>query len=415
MRICWLSNFAFGNVGYSTIVRNLLPKINKIHTSALICNYGIEGAQRIDNLFEGITHYGKGQSGFEEALIPNHVKNFNGDCLISIFDVWALQKMHIELKANNIPYIVYCPVDSSELNPFFMENLNSAFRIIPMSKHSEDCIKKFYPEKTLPHIPGGVNLEIFKPLWNSVEEKNNLKSKFGFSPDTFLISLIGDIKSLRKRWMENLEGIKIFREKNPGIKIGVYIHTNLRVASGLEFNIPMILSKFKIEDICRSVDTYRYCVGISDDEINLILNASDVFLQASYGEGFGLGFLEAAAAGTPSIGTNFSSMKQTVVDGKTGHLVDCNLEWDQSLAKKAVPIPEDIAVKLKMIYDRKSVNYREECIKHASNYSWDKIINEQWIPVLEQLEKDIKNECFNQGEPSDLLVKRSKEIFTVGG
>ena len=107
-------------------------------------------------------------------------------------------------------------------------------------------------------------------------------------------------------------------------------------------------------------------------------------------------------------------MKQTVIDGKTGHLVKYFLEFDQSLSKKAIPDSEDIAEKLKMIYDRESVSYREECLKHAQNYSWDKIINEYWLPVLDQLEKDIKEGCFKPPEPSELLIERSKKIFVVG-
>ena len=369
----------------------------------------------MDNLWNGITIYGPGQGGFEEGLVPNHIKDFNAKCFISIYDAWAFNNLHIELQKNRIPWIPYLPIDADDLNPRYLEILKYAFKIIPMSKHSEECLRKHFPDKTLPFIPPGIDFNIYKPYWETKEEKNKHKLGLGFSEDTFVISIMGDIKGCRKRWSENLEGIKIFREKNPQAKIGIYIQTNMRLISGLDFNVAELLKKFGLDQITRIVDTYSYVKGTTDLDMVKAYNASDVYLQCSYGEGYSMMNFEAAKCGTPSISTNFSSMKDAVIDGKTGHLVDFWLEMDQSIARKACPKPEDIAQKLQIVYERGSTSYKDECLKFTEKLDWNTIIKNHWLPTLELIEKEIDKACLNPSEPSEWLNKKSKEIFTVSG
>ncbi len=50
--------------------------------------------------------------------------------------------------------------------------------------------------------------------------------------------------------------------------------------------------------------------------------AADIFCLPSYREGFGTVIIESAASGIPSIGTNIHGLIDSIVDGKTGLLVD---------------------------------------------------------------------------------------------
>lgn len=395
-------------------MNNLIPKLHKVHPTCLIVNYGLQGGQKVEGMWNDIIMYGPGEGGFEESLVPNHIRNFNGDCLISIFDTWAWRNLHNELKNNRIPWIPYTPVDGHDLNPNYISQLQTAFKIIPMSKHSEDCLKKYFPEKTLPHIPPGVDLSIFYPRWEKLEEKNKLKRDIGFSEDTFVIMIAGDIKGFRRRWAENLEGIKIFKDRHPELKLGIFIHTNLRALSGLDFNVKLLAEKFGLSDITRMTDPYGYVAGVSHDYMAHKYSLSDVFLQASYGDGFGMMAIESAAVGTPSIGTDFSSTPQVVIDGKTGHLVRSLFNaYDQSLSRKALPDPIDIADKLDLVLKNGSISYREECVKHSAKFEWNKVITEQWLPTLKQLEQDIYLACQQPPDSSEKLKENAQKIFTL--
>lgn len=411
MKMCFLSNAPWALCGYGQIIKNILPPIHQKFSLCFIPNYGIQGGGKLENFWNGITFYGPGEGGFEESLVPNHLKDFGAQYIVTIYDVWAWQKLHIELKNNRIPWIPYVPVDSLDLNPRYREILKEAFLIIPMSQHSEDCLKKYFPEKTLPHIFPGVDLSIFKPQWNTVEEKNKLRLKLGFTEDTFVITLMGDIKSWRKRWAENLEGVKIFRERNPTTKIGVYIQTSMRMSNPLDFNLKQLVDELGLTEITRMVDTYAYVKGISDPEMATVYNASDIFLQASYGEGAGMMFTEAAASGTPSIGTNFTSMPQAVKDGVSGYLVRSLFNgFDQSLARKALPDPEDIADKIELIFRKGSCTFREGCVVFAKQFDWQKVINEKWIPTLQKIEEQIGKISLNPDPPGEELQQRSGKI-----
>lgn len=418
MKLVWISNAPFINCGYGSIVRNLLPSINQKHPSALITNYGIEGGQKMENAWNGITFYGAGQAQghFEEGLVPNHYTDFSGDALITIFDVWIFRELPRLIQQNNIPWIPYVPIDGDDMNPYYLEVLKSAFKIIPMSKHSENCLKKYFPEKTLPFIPPGINTEIYKPLWNSEEEKNKLKREhLGVDEDSFVISLMGDIKGLRMRWAENIEGISIFKKRHPEIKMNLYVHTNMRAAAGANFPIPMLLEKFDLNEISRQVDTYDYVKGVSDYEMAEIYNSSDVLLQCAYGHGWGMMMVEAAACGTPSITTNFTSMPEVCKHGETGYLVNpLFLEYDPTMARKAVPNPEEIANYLELIYEKKSSSFKENCVNFAQQFSWENIIT-QWEKTLQESEIQIEREVFKiPTEYSEELKKRAQSIFVVG-
>jgi glycosyltransferase involved in cell wall biosynthesis len=57
-------------------------------------------------------------------------------------------------------------------------------------------------------------------------------------------------------------------------------------------------------------------------DTNDILCASDLFALTSYEEGFGMVYAEAARHGLPSVASDLPQVKEVVVDGETGWLVD---------------------------------------------------------------------------------------------
>jgi len=62
--------------------------------------------------------------------------------------------------------------------------------------------------------------------------------------------------------------------------------------------------------------------GVSSKEVNAFQTASDVLLQKSIREGFGLTVSEGLWKGTPVIGGNVGGIKYQIEDGITGYLVD---------------------------------------------------------------------------------------------
>ena len=51
-------------------------------------------------------------------------------------------------------------------------------------------------------------------------------------------------------------------------------------------------------------------------------NLADVFVMPSYGEGFGIALIEAAACGIPIVGSSADGSRDALLDGRLGRMVD---------------------------------------------------------------------------------------------
>lgn len=99
------------------------------------------------------------------------------------------------------------------------------------------------------------------------------------------------------------------------------------------------------------------------DTLKYFYNAADVFVTTPWYEPFGMTPLEAMACGTPVVGSNVGGIKYTVLDGKTGYLVNSN-------------DPEGLAQKMADIYkNRKIANFfKENGLKRVNNgFTWEKV------------------------------------------
>ena len=102
---------------------------------------------------------------------------------------------------------------------------------------------------------------------------------------------------------------------------------------------------------------------LKEEELSVIYNQSIATLCTSKFETFGLVPLESMACGTPVIATKVSGHRETIVDGKTGYLVDFN--------------PKEIAEKLIFIIKNPSIatSMGENARKHIENvFTWEKQI-----------------------------------------
>ena len=76
------------------------------------------------------------------------------------------------------------------------------------------------------------------------------------------------------------------------------------------------------------VDSVRFCGYVSNNELPDYYRAADVHVMPSLDdgdvEGFGISFIEAAACGTPSIGSRSGGIPDAISDGLTGYLVEPN-------------------------------------------------------------------------------------------
>jgi phosphatidyl-myo-inositol dimannoside synthase len=98
----------------------------------------------------------------------------------------------------------------------------------------------------------------------------------------------------------------------------------------------------------------RFLGRVSDDDKATLLGVSDVFVMACRNrwggleqEGFGIVFLEAAAAGLPQVAGDSGGAAEAVVDGETGSVVERPRE-PAAVAAALRPLLDDEALRLRM-------------------------------------------------------------------
>lgn len=178
----------------------------------------------------------------------------------------------------------------------------------------EYLFKNFHPNKLVtstiaidPLSPK--NLPIGKLKAKSVIES------YGINPDRPLITQISRIDSW-KDFPGVVDAWLIAKKKIPELQLAIVGAVSLNNVHAQAI-IDNIIEKTKSED-----GVYLFINKVGREHIKAFQTASNVILQKSLREGFGLTVSEALWSGTPVIGGNVGGIKVQIINGKCGYLVD---------------------------------------------------------------------------------------------
>ncbi len=166
----------------------------------------------------------------------------------------------------------------------------------------------------------GYDPEVFHPLPKNDPRIKELRAMLGINEDEKMIFTAGgDVTS--KGAQEMLRAIKKIEKDFPNWK---YV---LKVNESFSAEDHGIEEEELIEKLGINKDKVIYLAGkYSPEFMAMLLNACDIYAAPSRLEGFGMIQVEAMACGKPVISINVGGPRDTVVDGKTGFLVDVNYE-----------------------------------------------------------------------------------------
>jgi len=241
-----------------------------------------------------------------------------------------------------------------------------ADHFISVSKALKEEIIKTYeiiPDK-ISVIPNGINFNIFKP------KKNNLRSKYGFNKNQNIIMTVSrfskekGLEVLIKSIPYILDGDKntafllILPEEETGYKIDTYLELKKRLNK--------LINKYKnrIKLIPKAV---------SQKNLSEFYNMSDVYVQPSLYESFGITILEAMTCGRAIVASNCGGIPEIVFNRYNGLLV--RPDEAQELARDIFKILNNPEFKRKM---------EKNSIKIAKKYDW-KFIGKQTLELYEKI------------------------------
>jgi len=180
-------------------------------------------------------------------------------------------------------------------------------QLISVSKSLKFIAEKIaLPKREIEVVYMGCNIEKFK---NNRKSRRNIREKLGISSEEIVLLFVGSL--IKKKGIFDL--IDAFDQTYKKYK-------NLRlilVGKGSDYNkIVYRLNKLQLENKV-------YIVGEKiHDRIPEWVNASDIFVFPSYGEGLPNAVIEAMACSKPVIATRVGGIPEVIQDSKNGILIE---------------------------------------------------------------------------------------------
>jgi glycosyltransferase involved in cell wall biosynthesis len=167
---------------------------------------------------------------------------------------------------------------------------------------------------------------------------------------------------------------------------GVVVHNCGVRDSG--FDIEELTRRYKIESRVILTSKTEGIQQVPKERLNLIYNATDVGINTSLGEGFGLPGIEQSVTGAPQVVADHSALHDLYKD--CGILIPTAYEWtlDNIMTVGKVVLPEDMAAGLELLYTNKDLYSKlsKASVTKFSNekYSW-KNISLQWDLLFDEV------------------------------
>jgi glycosyltransferase involved in cell wall biosynthesis len=188
------------------------------------------------------------------------------------------------------------------LNRLILENVKLI--TVPSQAYEVELKRRGIDDNKIKVINNGIDFSIMHANSNS----NRLKAQLGFSGKKMILF----VGALEKR-----KGVEFLIKALPIIKEKVQDAKLLIVGNGSEKN--------HLEELANSLDSPEGVIftgHVSDERLEALYNAADVFVLPSLYESFGLVLLEAMAHRKPIVATKILGVSELVTSGLNGILVE---------------------------------------------------------------------------------------------
>ena len=241
------------------------------------------------------------------------------------------------------------------------------------SHHTYTQLKDKFPDKTN-FIPHSVPKETFKPIPKNLAMENK-RGLLGKDREDHFVAIWVNRNAKRKRSSDVLESWSLFLEKlqeQEGHKNATLImHCDPHDHEGA--NLVTVSDHFGIsENVFFSKERLEF------EQMNILYNISDVCLNISFAEGFGLSTLESMQAGTPIIAQKTGGLTRQVEDYRDGshNGIALDVEFRTLVGSQQVPYIYECTIL--------AMKRRQSCLKKLSN------TQSMLFPITRQLTSGIE-------------------------
>jgi glycosyltransferase involved in cell wall biosynthesis len=313
MKIVFLVTDLFNNIGGIQVFNNHLIKalIELGHTVSVVSINDSRRPGDINCLFSPSAKY----IHFKKPIFIIHtlkqISSFKPDLIICGHVNFSLLCRALTT-VFNIPYFTITHgIEAWNLSRLKILGLRHSKKILSVSNFTKSKILEQlpdYPEKNIIILANAVDTQRFRPE----EKPKYLMNKFNLKNEDKIILTIARL-SKRERYKGYDKVIIAMKEVIEEIPNARYI------LGGFGDDMERIKRSIKDNDLDASV---VFAGFIPPAETADYYNLCDVFVMPSFGEGFGIVFLEALACGKPVIAGNKDGSRDALLNGQLGMLVD---------------------------------------------------------------------------------------------
>ena len=401
LRVLWASDAADASSGYAVETALTTLRLKDHCDLALLATFGHHGAIREWN---GIPVFPGGADAFANDVIPKAARAWRADIVITLKDALVFNPATFQ----GLRWLPLTPIDHDPSTPQVIERVRQSYRPIAYAPHGFRALRRAGLDPL--YAPHAYDPKVYYPM-----DRAEARKLFQLPDDLFIVGTVavnrGGVPS-RKSWVENLEAFAMFAHDKPNVRY--FLHTDL-ADEGYEGGIPLrpVMANLGILDKVLFCDQERYRYphmgGFSQDYMRHYYNAVDVLNAVSVGEGFGIPVLEAQAVGTPVIVGDWCAHEDLCFAGWKVAKQEAHHFYDQQQGWVFIPQPQAIADRMQRAYSTIDVTpmLRHNAITGATPYQIDTVIRDHWLPLLAELEQDIKT----PKSRGVLRIIRREEVF----
>jgi glycosyltransferase involved in cell wall biosynthesis len=222
------------------------------------------------------------------------------------FYIW-LFNMSDEIRDRNIPLLYYHVWDNYPVPKYNAGFYKSCDYIGCISKLTHDIVCQLGMQDHSDYIPHAVNHDIFKPMSEDEIRKQKIAILGDANKDKFVV-FYNSRNARRKMTSDVLKVFKGFADKVGQDKVFLFMHTDPHDEEGA--NLYAVAEMLGIKSTQIGFSNQR----IPPEQVAIFYNISDVTMNISNNEGFGLSCLESLSCGTPAIVNETGGLQDQIRD-----------------------------------------------------------------------------------------------------
>jgi glycosyltransferase involved in cell wall biosynthesis len=316
VRLLWISDSPTTPSGFATVTREVCRRLRDRGHRIEILGWQTRGAA---TWWEGLPVHPVNHDQFGADVLLGYLMRVQPDYVVSLADVWwmgflADPQVQGFLDISGARWVHYYPVDGATADGRLPEGWPELLAVadvpIAMSRYGQQVSRSSGVEAG--YIPHGVDISTFCPP----VDKTAVKAALGYE-DRFVV--LSDARNQpRKMLPRTIDVLRLLASDERYDDVVLHLHCDpMDQAASSELYSYRILQDLEVLGLRGRVRftagfEMRPGGGVTMPQLARLYAAADVHLLCSYGEGFGLPTLQAAAAGVVPLAVDASASSELV-------------------------------------------------------------------------------------------------------